>query len=130
MALAGAGIFGLILLATAARLQPDPRGYGTHEQLGLTPCYFRHLTDQPCPWCGATTAWAHALRGEVGLAVRANAVGTLACGIALVAVPWILLSAAVGRWLIGRPQLRVLLILSSGIVVIAAIDWLRRWQWN
>ena len=35
------------VLAVARRLEPDPRGFGTHEQLGLSPCAFRATTGRP-----------------------------------------------------------------------------------
>jgi hypothetical protein len=41
--LVGLGAFLLAMLAAAAWLQPDPRGFGTHQQLGLPPCTFQAL---------------------------------------------------------------------------------------
>ena len=49
-------------LVMARLLQPASRGVGTHEQLGLPPCAFLHLTGVPCPSCGLTTSFAHASR--------------------------------------------------------------------
>ncbi|MFZ5479485.1 MAG: DUF2752 domain-containing protein [Myxococcota bacterium] len=46
------------VLAIAARLDPDPRGFGTHRQLGLGACPFLALTGFPCPMCGMTTTFA------------------------------------------------------------------------
>ncbi len=52
-----------ILLITAVivglllTLQPDPRGIGTHEQLGMEPCgWAQGPNGIPCPTCGVTTA--------------------------------------------------------------------------
>ena len=39
-----------------AGLDPDPRGLGTHEQLGMTPCSWPATLGMPCPTCGCTTA--------------------------------------------------------------------------
>lgn len=57
------------ILALAAMLNPDPRGYGTHEQLSLGrwgsgPCGMLVMTGLPCPTCGMTTAFAHTVRGQ------------------------------------------------------------------
>lgn len=65
------------LLAIAAVLEPDPRGLGTHQQLGLPPCGFLTLTGLPCPGCGLTTAFAHGIRGDFAAAVTANPLGLL-----------------------------------------------------
>jgi hypothetical protein len=64
---------GLVLLGTAASLEPDPRGFGTHEQLGLPPCGFEDRTGIPCPTCGVTTSFAHFARGQVLEAFRVHA---------------------------------------------------------
>lgn len=60
------------VLATAAWLKPDPSGMGTHQQLGMFPCSLVYITGYPCPTCGMTTAFAHAVRGHVFRAFHAH----------------------------------------------------------
>jgi len=127
LVLASAAVVGLVLVITAGKLEPDPRGYGTHEQLGLTPCFFQQWTGHICPACGTTTAWAHALRGDLREAASVNLGGTLLCGVALVAVPWLLTTAIVGRWLVIRPTPVLLLLGGTAWLAVALLDWLRRW---
>ena len=55
---------GLAVLITAFFLSPDPRGFGTHEQLHLPPCFFLWLTHVPCPGCGLTTSFAYLAKGQ------------------------------------------------------------------
>ena len=124
--LALAGILGLTLLATARNLDPDPRGFGTHEQLGLTPCYFQELTGHVCPMCGGTTAWAYLLRGEVMQASIANLGAMLLGVVVVISAPWMLLVAMWGRWPIAQPTLRHLLVLASAWSAVVVLDWLRR----
>ena len=54
------GFLSLGLVAAFAilliRTDPDPRGLGTHEQLGLEPCGWLQVRGSPCPTCGCTTA--------------------------------------------------------------------------
>ena len=82
------------ILFVAAVLEPDPRGYGTHAQLGLPPCGFLSLTGAPCPGCGLTTAFAHAVRGELAFAADANPFGLLLFAIVCACVP----IAAIAGW--------------------------------
>lgn len=63
------------LLIVAARLQPSPAGYGTHTQLGDGPCGLLVVTGLPCPTCGMTTAFAHAVRGRWLRALYAQPAG-------------------------------------------------------
>lgn len=63
------------ILVVAAMIEPDERGYGSHTQLGLPPCGFLMLTGSPCPGCGLTTAFAHAVRGQWSMAAGANPLG-------------------------------------------------------
>ena len=126
-ALLGLGL--LVLLVVASRLTPDPRGFGTHEQLGLTPCSFYRWTGWRCPTCGATTAWAHLADGQFAAAVRTHVAGTILGCLAVVAVPWLLVSAARGRWLVSTPSVRLALVLATAIAAVALLDWCQRvWQ--
>lgn len=63
------------VLVAAASLTPDPRGQGTHEQLGLPPCTMVMFTGYPCPTCGMTTAFAYAVRGRFIAAFSAQPAG-------------------------------------------------------
>jgi hypothetical protein len=65
----------LSVLVAAAAIEPDPRGYGTHTQLGFPPCGFLLFTGSPCPGCGLTTAFANGIRGHWSLAASANPLG-------------------------------------------------------
>ena len=125
--LAAIGLLAAGLLAAAWRLTPDPRGYGTHEQLGLAPCGFARWTGgRPCPTCGMTTAWALALRGRAVEAMAANSGGCILLSVVLFGAAWAIGSAATGRWLGGRPTTPVLLAIGSGCLAATLLDWLRR----
>ena len=63
--------------AVALALEPDPRGYGTHERLGLPGCTFRTIFGVRCPSCGLTTSVAHFVRGHFVAAARSNVAGLL-----------------------------------------------------
>jgi hypothetical protein len=124
LVLAGCGL--MILLLTAAALPPDPTGYGTHRRLGLPPCTMVALYGIRCPACGMTTSWSCLMRGEWMRALQANAGGFLMGLLAVAASPWLLASAARGRWWIGCPN--EWLILGTGLllVVVTLGDWVVR----
>lgn len=118
---------GAFVLAVAAVLEPDPLGYGTHTQLGLPPCGFRSLTGMPCPGCGLTTAFAHAVRGDWPSALDANPLGVVLFIIVCVSIPlgivgasrnWSL-DATVERFALGRWGLAV--------AACAGALWVARW---
>lgn len=109
-------------LVLAWRLSPDPRGLGTHEQLGLPPCSFRTLFGLRCPTCGMTTAFAHLVHGKPVEACKANA-GGLLLGIAtVVLIGWLVGTAAAGRP-VARVSPAVLAWLGTGLVMVSLIDW-------
>jgi hypothetical protein len=124
--LAACGVAAVALLATARGLNPDPRGFGTHEQLGLSACGFARLTGWRCPTCGMTTSWAQAARGNLGAALAASGGGTVLFAIALLAAPWALASAIAGKWLGRRPTARVLLAIGGAWLTVTVLDWVRR----
>jgi hypothetical protein len=117
----------LAVFAVAAALTPDPRGHGTHEQLGLPPCTFVFLFGRPCPSCGMTTAWSWLARGNVLAAMRAN-VGGAALGIlAIAGAAWLLVSAVRGRWLLWRPDVVALSFVALAVAAITLVQW--GWRW-
>ena len=73
------------ILALAAWLQPDPKGYGTHRQLGFGKCGMLITTGLPCPTCGMTTAFAYTVRGRLFNAFMAQPAG-LALALATIGV--------------------------------------------
>jgi len=126
LVLALAALVGLTLLGTARNLEPDSRGFGTHEQLGLTPCYFQQTTGMVCPMCGCTTAWTHLLRGDTGQAAVANLGGMLLCVAVVMGSPWMLLVAIWGRWPLAPPTWRAVLVIASAWLAVVVLDWGRR----
>jgi hypothetical protein len=101
----------LFLLAgftLAASVEPDPRGFGTHQKLwsGLRPCTFIQLFHIPCPSCGMTTCFAHFVRGQWFAAARANPAGLLLAIVCVMQIAWCGASAWMGRyWLLDDPEM-------------------------
>jgi hypothetical protein len=129
--LPGATRWGLVVLAVmlaavyvvAARLEPDPRGYGTHTQLGLPPCHFAWVTGRPCPSCGMTTAFAWFVRGGLVRAWWANPAGLLLAASGVAFLPWLIAAALIGR----PPGCRSLDQPLVGVIVVAVAVSLVSW---
>lgn len=124
LAASAVGLVGV--LAMAARLRPDPRGYGTHEQLGLPRCAFSAMTGTPCPSCGMTTAFAWCARGRLDRAWRANPAGSVLAPTCAVLVVWMIVSAARGRPWITRTIDGPLIVVVSATVAIGLGAWMIR----
>jgi len=122
---AAAGLAGLLLLAR--KLEPDPRGFGTHTQLGLRPCAFLTVTGRLCPTCGMTTSFAWLTRGRFDRSWQANPAG---CLYALLTVPmmaWLVYSA-VANEPVGFRSLSAPLVGSLvAAVALGFASWLIRW---
>ena len=115
------GLFGL-----AATLQPDKRGYGTHEQFGLSPCWFVEHWNMRCPSCGMTTSWAHLTRGEIWGSLRANSGGTALAVLALW-LSWVLLASALrGYWIGKLPGSRADVVIALTVGMVICVDWIIR----
>lgn len=67
----------LIFVALALWIHPDPRGFGTHEQLGLPACRMIDWTGIPCPGCGVTTSVALFAHGHFREAFHNQPLGFL-----------------------------------------------------
>ncbi len=82
-----------IVLTIARILPPSPRGVGTHELLGLPPCFFLKLTGFPCPSCGLTTCFAYAAKLHFHEALITQPFGLLAFFLTVMLIPlsgWLL----------------------------------------
>ncbi len=85
------------MLVFAMWLTPDPRGFGTHEQLGLPPCLLRYYTGVPCPFCGMTTAFSLMAHGRVQESFVIQPAGAFAFLCAAILAPVLIALALAGR---------------------------------
>jgi hypothetical protein len=122
------------LLGLAWWLNPSPKGFGTHQALGLPPCSWPERFGVPCPACGMTTSFAYASKGRLLESFATQPMGCLlaiACGMALVGSAWTLVTGrtvwpvyerlwnARAAWLIGLVAL-----LAWGYKVAVMRDWI------
>lgn len=113
----------LAVLALASRLEPNPRGYGTHEQMGLGPCAFLASTGRFCPSCGLTTSFAWFMRGKLARSWGANPAGSLLAPTGLALIPWLLAVAARGRPAPFRTPEQPLVVLAVAAVAVTLLSW-------
>jgi hypothetical protein len=110
--LVGWSLFLVAGFAVAYSVEPDPRGFGTHQRLGLPECSFKLIFDIPCPSCGMTTSFANFTRGRFADAARANIAGLLLAVVSLVMIPWCWAGAYRGRlWGVDQPDMALLWLL-------------------
>jgi hypothetical protein len=67
----------LAITLVALLLKPSPKGFGTHQQLGLAPCPSVLIFGRPCPGCGLTTSFTATVHGQLENAFVAHPLGTL-----------------------------------------------------
>jgi len=116
----------LLLMAgfvLARSLDPDPRGFGTHQRLGLPPCTFRAVFGISCPGCGMTTSFSHYVRGSMAESVRTNPAGFALALVCTAMIPWCWLSLAKGRLLGVTDADRAILLLVVGVFALSLIQW-------
>ena len=118
------GFLGIIALS--AWLKPDPRGYGTHQQLGLPPCLLLELTGIRCPHCGMTTSFSYTIRGHLGAAWRANPLGTPLFLAVVLAIPWLLATAISGRWILTNRPFQIIVWTAILFTTGTVFMWLTR----
>lgn len=126
LATAAAGIVVLAVFGLAGWLEPDPRGFGTHQQLGLPGCSFRMLTGISCPHCGMTTSFAWLVRGDLPASIRANPGGILLAGGMSAVLVWCFLVSYLGRWWLIRDPLACLTKSAVGFLILNILLWLIR----
>lgn len=110
----------------AMRVVPDPRGYGTHEQLGARPCGVMARYGVPCPGCGVTTATVLALHGRPLAAARTQPFGLLV-GLGVPALALLAIGVHLGGGDLGRLAARLRWgRLFAGAVALALLSWAYR----
>lgn len=113
----------------ATRLEPNPAGLGTHQQLGLPPCSMQVLLGAPCPSCGMTTSFAHFVRGQFLQSAQANLAGLMLAIVCVVNIPWSGAIAFTGTYRSNYPVSELFLWTVGPITVVAVIQWLFRLGW-
>ena len=121
MALGLIMVFGL-----ACWLEPNPKGFGTHTQLGLPPCQFVQLTGHLCPTCGMTTSFAWFARGRLDRVWESNPAALFLAPACLALIPWLLLGAALGRPIGFRSLETPLIGLVVATVALSLLSWIIR----
>ena len=124
LGLTGAALWALLVVAFF--LQPDPRGLGTHEQLGFPPCMFSVVCGFRCPSCGMTTSWSHLTHGRVAEALQTSASGSLLACLALIGGGDLWVSALRGRWLARWKNENTGAVLAATFGALLLIEWLIR----
>ena len=78
---AGVAVGCLLGLGVARYLEPDTRGYGTHQQLPFYgyPCGLVLTSGLPCPTCGMTTSFSSVMHGDFVSAFKAQPAGAVLC---------------------------------------------------
>jgi hypothetical protein len=115
------------VLLAAAVVQPSPEGHGSHTQLGLPPCGWAMVSGTPCPTCGMTTAFAHAVRGELGAALICQPMGLL-LAVGAAAAFWAGLHIAITGSEVWRVYSRLLTPRMLWIAAaLTAAAWIYKW---
>lgn len=118
---------GIVSVMTIAMwLTPDPKGFGTHLQLGLPECEFRSATGINCPHCGMTTSFAWFVRGQWRRSFQVNPAGLMLASSAVVLCPWFFAVAVRGRWIGIRSPGLFFVYGFAGWVLLSLVLWLLR----
>lgn len=130
MALGITGVFVLAALINPYETDGTARNMGTHKQLGLADCGFLVVTGLPCPSCGMTTSFALLVRGDLINSLRANTAGTLLAILALLGIPWCLISAWRRQPLFFRSIEWTLFVVLLGVGLITVLRWMIVVAWT
>ena len=110
----------------ASQVNPDPRGFGTHQQFGFPPCSFRQIFGIPCPSCGGTTSVAHFVRGQWIRSMESNVAGFCLALLGLMFLPWSLVSIYKGHLIGVSSRSHLYLSISISLSLIAVVQWVWR----
>jgi hypothetical protein len=125
LVLLAASLVGIFAIAVLLNPYKDGRVWlqETHKQMGLPPCTFKALCGLPCPSCGMTSSFSLLMHGDPWNSLRANFVGTLLALFCLAFIPWGLISAFRGRWVLIRSLEFILVRLVLVFVGLLLVRW-------
>ena len=126
--LLGVGI--VIVFGIAVWLTPDPRGFGTHQQLGMPPCTFRTLLGVNCPHCGLTTSFSWFVRGQFEKSIQANPAGLIMAVLGVLILIWCAVVSLRGVFVITHEPGRVFLFGFGIWVLVSIVIWSVRLFWK
>lgn len=113
----------VLLIVLGLFVEPDARGHGTHEKLGLPPCYPMVRWNVPCPGCGVTTSMTLAAHGEIWNAFVNQPFGLMCAFAAPLLALWGLAHHLRGRDLGARLQALRWGKLALFVLAIATVSW-------
>lgn len=121
----GVALGGLALLVVLGLLvDPDPRGFGTHEKLGLPACKPMVWWNVPCPGCGVTTSLALLAHGHPWASLVNQPFG-FAFALVLVAfAAWAIVQAVKGRDVSKAVHDLRVGKLVLGLALLMAVSWI------
>ena len=126
--LLGVGI--VVVFGIAVWLKPDPRGFGTHQQLGMPPCTFRTLIGVNCPHCGLTTSFSWFVRGQFANSMKANPAGLTLASAGILILIWSIVVSIRGTLVITHEPGRDMLIGFGIWVLFSVVVWVFRLFWK
>jgi hypothetical protein len=116
----------LSVVSIARWLEPDPRGFGTHQQLGLPACAFHTMTGMPCPTCGLTTSFAYMARLQITSSISAHPLGVPLFALTTIAIG-VAVCGSLRAWSFEHVLSRLRITGVAAIIAIsAALSWLAR----
>jgi hypothetical protein len=113
-----------IVIAGARAMPPDPRGFGTHEWLGLQPCRTLQWFGVPCPFCGMTTSFSLIAHGQLIKSFTCQPAGMLLF-LAMICVGiTAAIAAATGRAPVFKPGRKLSLVIVTIGGAILTLAWI------
>ncbi len=114
----------IALFVLGAWLEPDPRGFGTHEKLGMRPCLPLALWGVPCPGCGVTTSVTLAAQGDWQASIVNQPFGFFVAFLIVFVAAWAPITHLRGRDLWEEVQHWVFSRFGLFLIVFCALAWI------
>lgn len=115
-----------LVIFFATQLSPDPRGFGTHQQLGLPECALKKAIGKRCPHCGMTTSMTYLVRGQWSAAWQANPGGYVFSILILCGVPMFGSVAVRGRYWLTKDPFHWLFVSGLAYAGFVLVMWIVR----